>query len=300
MVRFKLRQGLTFTPDGMRYVVRDEATSSTFRIGELEYQILKQFEEKSNIDEVRYLFRAQHGREVPFETLKKFIHQAISLNLIETESDSLWNRLGPSTAFTFKVKLFDPNRSLDFLLRKLEPLFNVYGLAAVSALLLAATLVMAFNLSGIFVFEHFRSLSYIALSVGAVVVFAIGHEMAHGLIGKRCGFDVTVVGFHLHYFMPSFYCKILRRADASRRSLIHVLLAGSGFDLILSSLLVVVWLALPTDAALRVWISVIVTVILTKVLLIQLNPLWPFSDGYHILKLLMSRFVFRGRGKRHE
>lgn len=289
MVRFKLRPDLTFTPDGTRYLVCDEATQSTFRVGELEYQILKQFEEKSNIDEVRYLFRAQYGKEVPFETLKNFIHQAIDLNLVETETDSLWSRVGPSTAFTCKIKLFDPNRALDLLLRKLGPLCNGYGLAGAGVILLAAALVLAFNLRGVFVLSSFTSPAYIGETIAAVVLFAIFHEMAHGLAAKWFGFDVSVVGFHLHYFMPSFYCRIFRRADASRRPMIVVLLAGSFFDLIAVSLLVLLWRALPGDEAARTWIGVIVSAMLLKILLIQLNPLWPFSDGYHVVKLLAYR-----------
>jgi len=298
VARFKLRPDITFTPDGVCYLVCDETTHSTFRVGELEYQILMQFEEKSNLDEVRYLFRAQHGREVPFDILKKFIQKAISLNLVETESDSLWSRFGPSTAFTLKIKLFDPNRILDFLARKLAPLFNVYGVVAAGALLLAAAFVLAFNLGEILSFARFASFGHVVLSIGFVVAFAIGHEMAHGLIGKRCGFDVSLVGFHLHYFMPSFFCRIFRRGDASPRSLIKVLVAGSALDLILISFLILLWRALPADAAPRVWIGVIVTAILTKVFLIQLNPLWPFSDGYHIFKLSIPRFVRKGKGKK--
>lgn len=298
MIRFKLRPDLTFTLDGERYLVCDESTHSTFRVGALEYQILMQFEEKSNLDEVRYLFRAQHGREVPFETLKKFIHKAISLNLVEAESDSLWSRLGPSTAFTLKINLFDPNRILNFLMRKFGSVFNVYGAAASGALLLAAAFVLAFNLRDIFEFARFRSPGFIALAIGATVLFAIGHELAHGLAGKRFGFDVSTVGFHLHYFMPSFFCRIFRRAEASRRSLITVLFAGSAFDLIVISLLLVLWRALAANATPREWISVVVTAILTKVLLIQLNPLWPFSDGYHLFTLMIPNFVRRGKGKK--
>lgn len=291
MVRFKLRPGLTFTPDGPRYLVCDAATRSTFRIGELEYQILKQFEEKSNIDEVRYLFRAQYGTEVPFKTLKNFIHQAINLNLVETETDSLWSRVGPSTAFTCKIKLFDPNRVLDLLLRKIGPLCNGYGLVGAGVILLTAAVVLAFNLRGMFVFSRFTSPAYIGVTIAAVVLFAICHEMAHGLAGKWCGFDVSLVGFHLHYFMPSFYCRIFRRADASRRPMIAVLLAGSFFDLIVVSLLVFVWRALPADEAARVWIGVVVSGMLIKIWFIQLNPLWPFSDGYHVMKLLVFQFA---------
>ena len=80
--------------------------------------------------------------------------------------------------------------------------------------------------------------------------------------------------------------------------MIQVLLAGSMFDLILISLLLVLWQTLPSNAAPRVWISVIATAILTKVFLIQLNPLWPFSDGYHLFTLMIPNFVRRGKGKK--
>jgi hypothetical protein len=284
--RFMMKKGITFTPDGANYDVVDEDTQSRFRIGEVEYQLLKQFEGAADIKEVGYHFRTNTGFEVPPETMHKFIEQAIRLNILEAQSESLWSRIGPSTAFTFSIKLFDPTRLLDFLISKARSRFNPYSATLAAAVLLLASIILVRNWSAIWAFRSFSFPEHFGAAITVVIFFALGHELAHGLVGKWYGFDVSAVGFHLHYFMPSFYCKMFRRTSASKKSILMVLLGGSLFDLMLMGLLLFVWWFSPDGSLLRAWISVAVSMMLIKVLLIQLNPLWPYSDGYRILGVL--------------
>lgn len=292
MQRFKLKPGLTFTTEGTQYLVQDQETHSTFRVGQVEYQILCQFEEKTNLEEVRYLFRTQYGREVPHGTLYGFIHKAIELNILEAETDSLWNRLAPATAFTFQFNFFNPTAILDRLLRRGRALFGGAGLVAGAVLLGCAAIVLLTDKSLLAESLHV-SLGKYLIAAAAVVCFAFQHEMAHGLAARRCGFEVKSIGFHLHYFMPSLYCKILRPANANRWALLTVLLAGSACDLLGVAGLVCVWwlighaVAVPALGA--AWVGTIVAVMLLKVLLVQLNPLWFYSDGYYAAGLLFGR-----------
>src|SRR5262249_18512307 len=131
--------------------------------------------------------------------------------------------------------------------------------------------------------------------VPIVFLTSVGHELAHGIVGKYYGFDVPEVGVHLHYFIPSFYCKILRRADANRESMLSVVLAGSLFVLVLMSVLMATWLLL-AGAAAREFISTALSLLIVKVLLMELNPFWPYSDGYHSNGLLL--FNERDRNER--
>ncbi len=287
MLHFKLKTGLTFAPQGAQYLVQDPETDSKFRIGELEYQILKQFEEKTNIEEVRYLFRTRHGREVPFETLQGFIHQAIKLNILEIDTGSVWSRLAPSTAFTYHIELFKPAAWLDFLLRRCSLLFNRAGLVASLALLAFAATVLVSQRSAFFRLHAPGWLGYVIVTIG-FLVFALGHELAHGLAGRLVGFDVTSIGFHLHYFMPSLNCKILRPVDGGRSAVLKVLLAGSFFDALGVALLVCAWLLWRLFAEPAAWLGMLCTVMLIKICLVQLNPFWPYSDGYNIIGLLFG------------
>jgi len=122
---------------------------------------------------------------------------------------------------------------------------------------------------------------------------SFGHEMLHGLAAKWYGFDVPEVGFHFHYCVPSFYCKILRSGNADPRHVAGVLLAGSVFDLTIIAVLVLVWFSGLVTDGLKEVIAFAVSVIWLKILLVQLNPFLPFSDGYRIVGLFISRS--RGR-----
>ena len=284
--RYMMKKGITFIPDGAHYFVVDEDTQSRFRIGEVEYRLLKQFEGAADIKEVGYQFRTDTGFDVPYETIYKFIEHAIRLNILEAQSQSLWSRVGPSTAFTFRITLFDPTRLLDFLVTRGRLLFNAYSITVAAAALLVASVILISNWSAIWAFRSFSLPEHFGAAIAVVILFAIGHELAHGLVGKWYGFEVSAVGFHLHYFMPSFYCKMFCRTSASKKSILMVLLGGSLFDLMLMGLLVFAWWLLSDGSLLRAWISVAVSMMLIKVMLIQLNPLWPYSDGYRILGLL--------------
>lgn len=287
--RFMMKQEITFIPDGDGYLVVDEDTQSRFRIGEVEYQVLKQFEGAADIKEVGYHFRSDTGFDVPYETMYKFIEHAIQLNILEPQSESLWSRIGPSTAFTFRITLFDPTRLLDFLISKGRSRFNPYSISLAAAVLLMAGVILVRNWSAIWAFRSLSLPEQFGPAIAVVILFAIGHELAHGLVGKWYGFEVSAVGFHLHYFMPSFYCKMFRRTSATKKSILMVLLGGSFFDLMLMGLLIFVWWFSADGSLLRALISVAVSMMLIKVLLIQLNPLWPYSDGYRILGLLFFR-----------
>ncbi|HVG21396.1 MAG TPA: hypothetical protein VNI02_20310, partial [Blastocatellia bacterium] len=137
MTRFKLKPGITFQPQGSRYLVIDEESQSTFRVGEVEYRILKQFEETTNVEEVSYWFRMQQGVDLSYENLLGFTEKAAKLNLLRPESESIWSRISPHQSITFQARLFDPNPLLNFLIRKARLLFNGYGLSLMCVVLLS-------------------------------------------------------------------------------------------------------------------------------------------------------------------
>ncbi|MEN3332119.1 MAG: putative peptide zinc metalloprotease protein [Blastocatellia bacterium] len=294
MERFKLKEKLSFTPEGAKYLVLDEATQSKFRIGVNEYEILKHFEETTTIEEVSYSLRANPNLNLPSDKLYDFIKQAIALNLLEVDTDSVWGRVRSIRASNYRIRLFNPNRLIEPLLRNGKFLFNRYGILLLATLFLFAAVILTSNLEQLWVFRSFTLPSSYFVILAVIFVLSIGHEVAHGVAGKWYGFDVFEVGFHLHYFLPSFYCKIFRRSQASRKSLLAVFLSGSLFDLLLMSLLLIGWWLAPAAALARQWIAVAVSLLLVKVWLIQLNPLWPYSDGYYIIKVLF--FNREGKG----
>jgi hypothetical protein len=285
---FRLKPGLKFTPQDERYLVVDTDTQSKYRIGAAEYLILRQFEETTDVEEVAYKLQTEGRLNVSYETMYKFIQQALELELLRTVNDSWWTRLKPTEPFQFRVKLFDPNKILSRM---------ITGWQRWNRLVIAAACIL-FMVAGIMAAVHFREIWHINLGhvqpfeiaiTLLIYLSCIGHEMTHGLIAKFFGFEVAEVGFHLHYFLPSFYCKIFKPATASRSSLSAVLISGSLFDLVILSLLIIIWPLGVEGGLFREVVGFTITFMAVKVLVLQLNPLWPFSDGFRVAVLFFSK-----------
>ena len=235
MSSFRLKPGLKFIPQDERYIVLDTATQSTYRIGGAEYLILRQFEETTDAEEVAYRLRTEGRLNVPSETLTRFIKQALELELLRTVDDSWWSRMKPTEPFQFRMKLFDPNPMLNRLIAGWRK-WNRLMIAAACLLFLGAAIIAAAHIREIWPINLGRVQPYEIAIALLVYLSCIGHEMTHGLIAKFCGFEVAEVGFHLHYFLPSFYCKILQPTTAQRSNVSAVLISGSLFDLVILSL----------------------------------------------------------------
>jgi hypothetical protein len=289
VTRFRLKSGISFVAEGTRYLVLDTETQSTFRVGQTEYLLLMQFEETRDAEDVCYQLNSQHGLGLTREALWKFIAQAIKLNLLKAHTGSLWSRIGPSSSSMLRFKLFDPSSLLTSMINHGRFLAGRAGLAVALTLVTVGGFLFAANLGEVWAFRSLAMPRQMAVPILAVVLLSIGHEMAHGLAGKWHGFDVTEVGFHFHYFLPTFYCKVFHHVRANRQALLHVLLAGCVFDLLAASLLVMVWRLIPGPGWIRDCTGTIVTLLLMKVILLQLNPIWPLSDGFRVVQLFAPK-----------
>jgi hypothetical protein len=271
---FKLKQGVRFTPQDQAYIVFDQGTRSTFRVGQHEYMILKQLWEPTNIEEIRFRLQSELGIEIPYSQLNGFIEKAMGLGIVEAAGASVWRRMSRTGQFALRVKFHDPTQLFD----KIIPTFQRWGRAWLVlgfALLLTAITINVIHFGELWSLRSLRIPPYGPMIALLIFVASYGHEMTHGLIARWYGFDVPEVGFHVHYGLPSFYCKILTR--------------GSFFDLIVLSTLLLIWFLGDGAGSLREMIAFAVSLIWVKVLLIQLNPFLPLSDGYRIAGLLISR-----------
>ena len=288
VINLKLKSGLRFTPQDNKYLVFDTANHSTYRIGESEYLVLTQLGEPTNVEEVGYKLRTELGIHISYDKLNALIQKGVSLNLIEAVDDSAWSGVVSSGLFASRVSFFDPTELLGFLVRLWHrsrlPLL-VFG----GALLLGPTIISIAHFRELWVLRSFKVPAYGPFVLLFVYASSFGHELLHGFAAKYYGYDVPEVGFHMQYFIPSFYCKILLDRNAPKKSVAIILLSGSLFDLILVSLLVWIWYSGLVDESLRGMIAYAVSLIWVKILLINLNPVLPLSDGYRILSLFFAK-----------
>jgi hypothetical protein len=292
VISFKLKSGLKFMPEDKKYIVVDEALHSTYRIGQYEYLILKQLAEATNLEEVSYRLHTEQNLNISYDKLNQFIQRAIKLNIIDVVDDSPWSNLKSSGVFAFKMRLFDPNPILDgFIL--IWRRFKYFWMTLASLLFLTTISINIIYFQSLWGLKSWQMPPYALFIFLCMYVLSLGHELLHGVAAKCYGFDVPEVGFRLHFFLPSFYCKILKTLDADRKSVATVFLVGSIFDLLIISLLVLIWFLGSTGETVKEIIAYTVSLFWIKILLLQLNPLFPFSDGNRILGL----FILRKRGQ---
>ena len=112
MTRFKLKPGIKITAQDESFIVTDEETRSTFRVGHVQYLILKELGKATDLEELAYALRTVSGLKIPADKLNQFIQRGMSLDIIKAVSDSFWGRARSLGAFSAKTKLFDPDAIL--------------------------------------------------------------------------------------------------------------------------------------------------------------------------------------------
>jgi multidrug resistance efflux pump len=185
--------------------------------------------------------------------------------------------------FYIRVKAFDPDRLLDWLVARTGVVFTRSFLLFSAATILIATAVIAAGWP-----QFIRDLSRLyrvdALLLAWITVLSVTavHELAHGVTCKRFGGQVNEIGFMLLYFQPAFYCNV---SDAwlipEKSKRLWITFAGAYSEMLVWALASVAWRLTETDT----WLNFVALVIVATSgvrTLFNLNPLIKL-DGYYLL-----------------
>lgn len=286
---FKLRDDLIFSPQAgaaeAAVVVKDPARGRFFRFREAEDFILRQFDGTTTLDLVRQRVEERFGTALPAESLQQFVEKIRLLGLLEGEAGAAIARPGRirGDPFNLRFKMFDPDRLLDRLIRRLGFFFTPHFVAGSALLVLCACGLTVGNwpeirheFAGLLRFE-----SLLLAWVVMLVVIAF-HEFAHGLTCKHFGGHVHEMGFLLIFFQPAFYCNVSDAwlfPEKSRR--LWVTFAGAWFELFLWALATLVWRVTEPQTALHHFALIVVATSAFKSFF-NMNPLIKL-DGYYLL-----------------
>jgi multidrug resistance efflux pump len=273
------------TPEGSCFVLKDPRTRRFFRLREAEYAIARRLDGATPLATVADQVAGELGAEITAEALRPFVDQLRRGGLLDVgeapaaarprafQGDLLWLRL----------KAFDPDRLLGWLVTRVRFCFTPLFVASASALILWAVgtaVLRRDEIAG----DLMRLWSFDNLLLAWLTIVAVTtlHEFAHGLTCKHFGGHVHEMGFLLIYFQPAFYCNI---SDAwlfpQRSRRLWVTFAGAFFELVLWALATVAWRL--TDP--HTWVSRAALVVMATSAIKQffnLNPLIKM-DGYYLL-----------------
>ena len=159
---------------------------------------------------------------------RRIRHRGVSVNLC---AQCIKQAKKQSPLF-FRVKLFDPNATLNWLEPKTRFLFSS-ALAVIAAVTGAIALGIVWVDRGQLVTQFTANFGWQALVVAwfTTIIVTVFHEFGHGLACKRYGGDVHEMGALWIFFTPCFYCNV---SDAwllpSRWKRLLISLAGTYVD----------------------------------------------------------------------
>ena len=270
------------------FVVKDPATGRFYRFGAAERFIIEQLNGATAPEEICRKAEAEFGEELERATLDAFVESLRQRGLLETpETRAALDRRRQGrirgTLLYLRLKAFDPDRLLDWLLPRLRFCFTPAFVMGSATLIVLAVFVLLANgdeiardITSIFRFEA------ILTALIIILTSTILHEFAHGLTCKHFGGKVHEMGFLLLYFQPALYCNV---SDAwlfpEKRKRLWVTFAGGYFELILWALAVITWRVSAPETLFNYAALVLIATSGIRVFF-NVNPLIKM-DGYYLL-----------------
>lgn len=306
----KLRQDLVVSEqpqsDGTTvYILKDPITFRYFRVREVEYFLVRQFDGATDYDTIASRVKEKFAVDIASDDIRQFAQHLDSFYFFEggkaeyevssgryigRRKKSIFSRI-----LFIKLSAFNPDRMLKRLLPPVRFLFSPWMVAAMIAVVIGGFALYSanvesfrFNLSEIF---SLGSIILIMISLGALILI---HEMAHALTCTYHGGQVREMGFLLLYFQPCFYSNLSDSWMFERKSArLAVLWAGLFLQMVLFALAVAGWRVTVVGMTINTLFWLIANVCLVT-LLFNLNPLIKL-DGYYLLSEIVNIPNLRSR-----
>jgi|WetSurMetagenome_2_1015567.scaffolds.fasta_scaffold04885_2 putative peptide zinc metalloprotease protein len=300
----KLRRDLRFSfqyeGEEPSYLIEDPVNEQYFRIGGLEYELIRQLDGTIQLPEALERFNQLYPDQAPLLTDQEIktlaywlMHSQLAyfqppktktwqlFNLPENPQHKTqwWNPL------FIKVNLISPDEWLGKLLKKTQWIlgWKFFGIVWLPIIISSLYLLAADSERLISGATHLLSI-YSALYL--IIIWAmtkIIHEVFHGLVCKKYGGHIHEAGLFLVLLAPiGGYVNassVWRFTDKWQR--IHVSLAGMFIDLFLAGIFTWIW-AFTEQGALNFFAYNVIITAGLGTLLFNANPLMRF-DGYYIL-----------------
>jgi putative peptide zinc metalloprotease protein len=302
--RPKLRLDLRIseqTAGGKRsYVIKIPETSSYYRFGALEYEMLRLCDGSRTPEELAKAINARHPEislsethAIEFlDTVEPAIWERSSreqnVALLERLREERKSNIDHSSIFNIRFRPWNPDKLLSAVAPHLRWVFT-RGFVLFSAVLcLTALYLLVANWTRIVqdteALYSFESRSFYDICWFWILLLGLEaiHEFGHGLACKHFGGEVRQMGFSLVYFTPSFYLDTTDMLLLERRWRHWVIFSGIWIELVVWGVATLVWaLTLPgtliNDLA---YMTLLLSGIDTLVW--NLNPLIK-ADGYYAL-----------------
>ncbi len=292
-LRFETRsqQGKSFV------IIEDPVRNKFFQIGVREFGLISSLDGSKSVRELvgqqddesigdefgiqvaQWLVQSNLAYSDTMDSTRRINAQVQSLN-----KAALMGKLNP---VSFKIKLFNPTKALDFTFPVARFLFSkaFFALWCVVALLGLRTICTEWDAMGSASTGILSDFGWFWMLLFWLLLKVV-HEAAHGTACRKYGGEVPEAGVLMLLFTPMAYVNVTSMwRFSSRWNRIVVAAAGMYVELFIAFIAIIVWSSstgLLADAAFQTFIMASVTTILFNA-----NPLMRF-DGYFILSDILG------------
>lgn len=284
-------------------VAHIQGTSDILRFSPPQWQLLQLFDGERSYETVASEFKARTGMDADEEIVREFAAkfeaeglfqksaQEQNVAAIQKFRDQQRNRIarrwrvGDITYITFSA--WNPDRYLTKIHEKLEWAYSRWF--TVLALVMMTFMTYVFvdrwhEISGDTIkYYKFSEQGFLDIAEFWLLFLVIGffHESAHGLTCKHYGGAVHKMGAHLTYLMPGFFVDVTEGwVYAGRWQRLAIIIAGIWVEMILCSVVTVVWWGTPLGSFAHDFAYKIILFTGVGVVVINMNPLIKL-DGYY-------------------
>ncbi|MDX2505873.1 MAG: hypothetical protein QNL62_15550 [Gammaproteobacteria bacterium] len=283
------------------WTLHDPLSNKFFRLGEVEYGLLKFWHGQSPEKLIECLYQ-QMGFDIQPKKIKAMLHFLESNQLLRSshkpQIDKLRNQFNSSGKrlfqqtfshfFFFRIPLFHP----EHFLKKTFPLMHkIYTKKFFySVLFLGLTgLFLTLRQWSLFSSTLVNSLTseYLYFYFLALVFAKLIHELGHAYTAHYYRCRVANMGIAFMVFWPVLYTETSESWKlSSRRARLHIGASGVLAELILALIATFLWSFFP-EGGIRTSLIMLATVTWLSTLLINLNPFMRF-DGYYLFSDLIE------------
>jgi len=281
------------------YVAHDPSSNQFYRLSPVAYDLVMSLDGRRTVEEAWTLSLQKFGDGAPTQNeVVELLGQLYSTNLLSVDStpeveqflqrgrERVKRRLTQQAIglMYFRLRLFNPEPILRFLVPILKPVLNRWGLL-VWAIAVGAALVSILpewpRLVG--GFDQYVSPANSGWMLTMFVLLKLIHELGHGITCKRLGGQVPEFGVMLLVLIPSPYVDASSCwAFPSKWQRMAVGAGGMIFEIGCAAIAAFVWLASPDGSLAKQLAYFAMLTASVSTILFNINPLMKF-DGYYML-----------------
>jgi len=267
-----------------------------FNVGPILYRVIQWLQEDRPFQEITQEINLEAGINVTESELTELVNDNFDRLGITKSKDHV--PLKRRSEYIYgKLSILD-EEWVALISQPLRGLFKPAVFCTLAAIGIIATSVFYYLYGNWISGQEYGSPAQVILIYITLAAIFFFHEIGHTAAASNFDVKAKEIGFGFYFIFPVFFTDVTKIYALPKRKRIIVNLGGVYFQLIVNTVLIVVWALLPWSAeAAKIALTLLVSTN-TFVLLYSLNPFfrndgyWIYSDFFNVKNMLIRGYAY--------